>query len=682
MSVDIGTMSLTRKHQKQKQKQKQKHKRTTNQTRKRKIQIDSGSVTSHHPGENFYLAVNKSWMDKTKIPPTRVAFGVSEEIEQRIETNSKQLLERCIRQAKSKDTHGSYKKSLETLLGNLVLSVQETNTTQANLELVQTVLSSINSLTNKEEVAVICGEFCKYKIHGLFHMYAQYENKNNSEYTYSIGTGSLGLPDSSYYFEKSLNRQKYLHAYKVFLKRLGKLFDIPNLHCSVKLERMLAGVLMESQNDTLEVQKTGAELEKEFRHIPWAILFETMGFSVWKSKLFFIDSIRWLHTLNHLFQELGLDQWKLLLTLEFVLYSLTWLPPKYSDVSFRFYRKYLRGQQKKLDRSTQAIYVAQQYATPFFSRLYKEEFIDTSIKPKIQHMIKEFQSVAKERLHRVEWLEEKTRKKAQEKVNAMGFIVAFPDSFEHHVLPQIDSKNLLANLLELGAWQTHYEIQKLGQPISQRKEWDDALFAVNAYYYEQANEMVIPSGILNPPFYDMEKSLAWNYGGIGCILAHEMTHAFDKEGKEFNEDGIQQKWWTSNDNRKYNEQTKALINLYDKQRIFGLPVSGTKTLSENIADIGGMSIALDALNQKLDTLRISEEERKEHYRQFFISYAISWRVKEKKKKRIQALILDKHAPPSLRVNLVISQFKEWYHAFDIKETDRLYIPPEKRIHIF
>ena len=669
-------MSLTRKHRKYKTIQTRKHNHNHNH------KINSGETRHTHPGDDFYLFINEAWLHKVTIPPTRVAFGVSEEIENKIESDSKKLLKDCVKEAKTKPTKVSYKTSLQALLGNLTLSVQKANTTQVNLELVKHVLLSIQTLSSKEEVAVLLGEFCKYKIHCLFHLYGQYENKNNTNYTFTIGTGSLGLPDPSYYFQKSLNRQKYLHAYKLFLKRVGKAFDIQNLHCIVKLERILAGVLLQSQKDTFKIEKTGTQLEEEFHHIPWRIFFETMGLSNWESKLFFIDSSRWIHTVNKLFHHLGLDQWKLLFSLEFLLYSLTWLPPPYSDISFHFYRRLLRGQQKKLDRSIQAVYVAQQYAMPFFSRLYKDQFTESSIKLKIQTMIQEFLDVAQKRLATIEWLEPVTRKKAQEKVDAMKFIVAFPDEFEHHVLPHVDDTNLLTNLLELGEWQTHYEIKKLGQPISQRKEWDDALFAVNAYYYEQANEMVIPSGILNPPFYDNKKSFAWNYGGIGCIISHEMTHAFDKEGKEFNPKGIQDKWWTASDNRKYNEQTKELIALYDKQKVFGLPVSGKKTLSENIADIGGMSIALDALKKKIESLSLTEDERKTYYKEFFTSYAVSWRVKEKKKKRIQALILDKHAPPSLRVNLIVSQFQEWYDAFDIQPVNKLYRPPEKRIHIF
>jgi putative endopeptidase len=246
----------------------------------------------------------------------------------------------------------------------------------------------------------------------------------------------------------------------------------------------------------------------------------------------------------------------------------------------------------------------------------------------------------------------------------------------------LSKTNVLLNLLTLGEVQTKFEMQKLGQPISQQKDWDDAVFVVNAYYYTQANEMVIPSGILQDPFFDEKRSLGWNYGALGCVLCHEITHAFDKEGKEYDPQGFQKKWWSPSDNRNYNKQTEALIDLYSHQKVNGFPVSGRKTLSENIADIGGMGLALDALHEKLDSLKLTGDERKEAYKEFFIAYAVSWRLKEKRKRRIQALITDKHAPPMLRVNLVVSQFQEWYDAFNIQPEDNLYRVPEKRIRIF
>ena len=649
-------------------------------TKKQKNQ--KKNKTKPGPGDDFYKFINHDWLEKTTIPPTRSVFGVSEEIEKRIEDQTEDIMKQCIELSQKNLKNPSYMDSLQICLGLLGQSVKTADTQKINLDTVHSVLSSIQSLQNKEEVAVIMGEMLRYKCRGLFNIYGQYENKNNTQYTYTIGIGGLGLPDPTFYHKQSLHRKTYLALYKHMLKRLGHLFHIPQLSCVVDLERKLAAVLIKTEYESVEYKRTGKELEEDFKHIPFDHIFGAMGLPHWRQRIFFVESLRWLHTLNKLFNHLGLDYWRLLFSLQFILFCLPWLPPPYSDISFTFYRKQLRGQQQKITREKQAVYVLQQYASPLFSRLYVDKIVNPETKPLVVHMVKDFLKVAENRLANTLWLEPETRVKAQEKVHKMKYIVGYPDSFEHHKIPTLDSQNILYNLLTLGSWRTDYEIQKLGQPISQRKEWDDSVHVVNAYYYGQANEIVIPSGICNDPFFNSSRPFAWNYGGLGCILCHEITHAFDKEGKEYDPQGFQKHWWTPTDNRRYNKQSKAVIEFYNKQRVQGFPINGRKTLSENIADIGGMGIALDALKSKLDSMKLTSEERKQAYRDFFTSYAVSWRLKDKKKKRIQSLIMDRHAPAFLRVNLVVSQFQEWYDAFDIKPEDTLYLPPEKRIVIF
>jgi putative endopeptidase len=631
------------------------------------------------PGDDFYSYVNAKWMKNTMIPLTKSTFGVSEEIERTIEDQTSILLEECIKKVDLDSSN--YMDSLQSMLGRLALSVHSADLQKEPLETTKTILRGIQSLQSKEEVAVILGEFLRYKIRGIFTIYGQYENKNRSEYTYTIGTGGLGL-EPSFYIRKSLRRGVSFALYKKFVKRIGDLFDIPTLDCVIRLEKILAGVLYRVDRDTVEHKRTGSELQEQFQHIPFSYLFASMGVSNWQSRVFFVESLRWLHTINKLFHHLGLDHWRLLLSHHFLLFALPWLPPPASSLSFQFFRKELRGQQAKMSRKEQSVYVVQQFATVFFSRLYVERMVNTEIKPAVKSMIETILEVGEKRVASIDWLETTTRKKAQEKIKKMRFVVGYPDSFLDHPIPELSKTNLMLNLLLLGESQTKFEIQKLGEPISQQKDWDDAVFVVNAYYYTQANEMVIPVGILQDPFFDKDRSIAQNYGALGCVLCHEITHAFDKEGKEYDPEGFQKKWWTPRDNRNYNKQTKALIDLYSQQTIYGFPVSGKKTLSENIADIGGMGLALDALHQKLDSLQLTGDERKEAYREFFLAYAVSWRLKDRKKRRIQALITDKHSPPTLRVNLVVSQFQEWYDAFDIQPEDKLYIAPEKRIRIF
>jgi putative endopeptidase len=660
-NLDTGTMHLS------------KTLRTKEKSKRQKTQkVQRHKKSGIQPGDNFYQYVNHDWFSKTKIPPTKSAFGVSEEIEHRIDTQIESLLEECIKHPDSR---------IEETLGTLASSVFTADSQPSNLELVKAVLQSIQTIESTDDVGIFLGEFTRYKIRNLFHLVGQYENKHDAKYTFTIGIGSLGLPDSSYYYKKSLRRGVYFSLYKRMLKRLGDLFDLPTLPCVVKLEHLLAGVLWNLPVEPSDVSMTGSELQKTFQHIPLGTILKTIGIPSWHQRLFFIESKPWLQALNKLFHHLELDQWKLLLSLEFLLFALPWLPSDYSRISFQFYRKELKGQEKPLSRKEQAVYVVEQYASSLLSHVYVDKLVDKSVKPHVTEMLEDLKVSAQERLGTLTWLEEPTRKKAQEKVKRMRSLVAFPDHFEHHRIPRLESHTLLANLLELGEWETEVQIQKLDQPISQRKEWDDAVYAVNAYYYSQANEMILPAGILNAPFYDSKNSFAKNFGGLGCIIGHEMTHAFDEEGKEYDPRGFTKRWWTLTDKRRYTHLTKDLIEVYGHQKIKGFPVSGKKTLSENIADIGGMAIALRALQTKLDRMPLTSDERNQAYQDFFSSYAISWRVKERERKSIQALLLDKHAPPALRVNLVVSQFQEWYDAFQIQPSDPLYIPPEKRIHI-
>lgn len=621
----------------------------------------------HGYGDDFYKAINGHWLSRTRIPATSAAYGISEEIEAKIETECWTLLDSAPK---------------ESVLGSLTASVVDLKTRETALQTVKRILLSLDTLSSKEEVAVVLGEFLRYKIPGILTLLTQYENKNGTRYSLVFGTGSLGLPDSSFYFERSLGQSRDLALYKRMLKRLGKKVGLPALPCVAQIERVLAGVLSKTWSDTYDTELKGRELETTFPQIPFEPMFDALRLSHWRQRIFYVESMRWLSTLNSLFSYLELDRWKLLLAHQVLLFSLPYLPEDYSQLAFRFYRKALRGQQQPLSLRTKAVSLAQHYAAPYLSRLYIERYADATRKEKVTELVKDLLQFAQDRIGTVEWLSPKTRELAKEKVARMRPSVGYPEKESPLPSLSLDASDLLGNLFALGEAQTASEIARLGESFSKRTTWDDPIFAVNAYYYQQANELILPYGILSPPFYDETKSLGWNYGGIGCVVCHELTHAFDEDGKEYGPDGTQDPWWSASDLRAYTHQTKPLIALFSKQKVNGAHVNGKKTLSENLADLGGMGIALDVLRHKLDGMKLTQEERMKNYRDFFISYAISWRLKERDQKKRTAILVDRHAPPSLRVNLVVCQFQEWYDAFEISPTSKLYVPPEKRLRIF
>ena len=231
----------------------------------------------------------------------------------------------------------------------------------------------------------------------------------------------------------------------------------------------------------------------------------------------------------------------------------------------------------------------------------------------------------------------------------------------------------------MGEWRSEYELGRLGTSRDDQKDWDDPVYAVNGYYYSEANELVIPSGSLLEPFFSEFRPLGWNYGAVGAIIGHEMTHAFDEEGCEYDENGQKKKWWSVTDTRNYEKITRHLVKMFNEHSLMHKHIDGKLTLSENIADLGGLAIALDALNVRLEGKTM--EVKKAAYKQFFTAYAVSWRIKERTKKQLQGLFMDKHAPTPLRVNLVVNQFDEWYKAFNVS-SGAMFLPLDKRVQIF
>ena len=632
-------------------------------------------------GKDFYKFVNAKWLDSVHVPPHISSYGVSEELEVSIHKRIQVIVDRCIQKSKLPQNSLSYDESIEQCIGLVAQSALNPHVQKKSVKSLQILLQDLRCIRDTKDIARTLGEFAKHKIPSVFWLFGQYENQNRTKFTYTLGIGKVGLPDLSYYKKTAPGKSKTLLKYATLLQTLGKHFDIPNLSNIIPLEELLAAAIQKSLTESFTSMK-GSELQEEFKSIPFDALFDAYGFPDWKQTLFFIDSRNWMETLNKLFQYLPIDTWKLLFATEACLHFLPYLPPPYDDMYFSFFHRSLRGQTEKVPQKALTLLLLEQWMTPFISKLYVNQFGEGVIKRKTGILVEELIDVAKERLHETTWLQPHTRKEAIEKVDKMRVSIGYPDTFAKLPLPKVTSDNLLENLLQLGAWQTSYELSRLGEKRVDQKDWDEPIFAVNAYYFTQSNEMVIPLGSLYWPFYSPTAKLGWNYGGLGCILGHELTHAFDKEGKEYDPDGYPKKWWTPSDKRAYNKKTKSLIQLFNQAKILDHPVSGTLTLSENLSDLGGMAIALDALQKHLKKESVNDEERLQALQQFFLSYAVSWRVKEKPEKTLQSLFLDYHAPPSLRVNLIVSQFDEWYEAFSIQETDAMYIPPEKRIRIF
>ena len=259
--------------------------------------------------------------------------------------------------------------------------------------------------------------------------------------------------------------------------------------------------------------------------------------------------------------------------------------------------------------------------------------------------------------------------------------MAYPSKFKKDIKTSLHPEKLVYNVLKLAEADFIYELDKVNKTL-ENSEWDDSVFAVNAYYYNEGNRLILPSGILRWPFFHSKASDGWNFGGLGATIGHEICHAFDEDGKNYDEHGFKKTWWSNKESERFEEKTESLIELYNKTKYFDQNINGSLTLSENIADLAGLSISLNALKKRLLKKGVKEQEYKKQLQDFFKSYATSWRTKEKKQKALQSIFMDVHAPAMARVNNIVCQFDDWYECFDVKPGDNLYKAPEERIRIF
>ena len=259
--------------------------------------------------------------------------------------------------------------------------------------------------------------------------------------------------------------------------------------------------------------------------------------------------------------------------------------------------------------------------------------------------------------------------------------ILYPTKAYNYKVPNLTS-NVIANIQIIGKSLIEKELKDVENKYT-TEMWDDVpVFNVNAYYSAAGNRLFIPSAIVNWPFYCEHASPGWNFGSLGCVVGHEITHAFDDNGKDFDEEGNKKEWWTDHDKREYNKKTDAIIEFYKQSKIYGRRIDVEDTLGENIADLGGMAASLDALKMYLNTHNVNDTERQRNLHDFFIGYATSWREKERRSHGLRELITDVHSPAIMRVNNIVRHFQEWYDTFGICTSDELYIPVEKRITIF
>lgn len=631
------------------------------------------------PGTDFYRHVNDIWNTRTTIPSYISSYGVSEEIERVLQDFLLQDISSAARTSP---------------IGIVVRSAEATGPQQrkANVEGLIGVLRSFFCIKDYEDIATTLGSMARRNIPTILDVYVAPKDggqkTEHRDYCIHISIGSVGLPDVVYYKGGDPAHTEVLGAYVRLIQTLCKRLGLEeDLSAVIPFEATLAAYMAKADSklatDTAEYL-TLAELSSKCSAIPWRAFAAAYGVPAARIETlcFQVESLAWLEYLDRGFRSTPLQEWKRIFALHTLLHALPYLPPPFDTLHFDVFGRRLGGQKQKTPQRILTLQVIKEKMPFQLGRLFVQKYLTAGFKKTVESFVEKIRSAAVQRLAELEWMGAATRRRAAAKVAAMELSIGY-SRYVATPPPSLDPESFLKNIYVLDEALTNFNMGKMLQDLP-KGVWDDPPYIVNAYYYHETNEMVVPAGNFLWPFYRFpeEQWMGWNYGGIGAVVAHEIVHAFDQEGRYFNEKGKLESWWSAADERNYKTVVGKLIRLFDKGYVGKEKISGAATLDENLADLGSIAISLNALKNSLVKGGYGREESKRHMREFFVSYTISWRTKEHPARRIQRIVTDHHAPFELRVNYILPQFQEWYDAFDVKPGAALYIEPEDRIRIF
>ena len=629
-------------------------------------------TSSIPPGTDFYAYVNQVWQSRVHLPGHEDTFGVSEEIEEDIQTILLKRLE-TERVTNARD-------SLSVLFSSFLHKSNAKQSASSRSEL-RKLLSLVDCVKTRQDLCRLVGTLNRIQSSAPICFVINNDSFDSSACSIYIYDASMGIPNEEVYSEDPA----ILANYKRLLRELGTHLSLENMESVAETEAALVPFLLKEReaNDIHFVYnpKTYDELQEEFSELNWSAMLEAWGLTEQQMRTakFIVTNKRFLHHFHSMVRTFDLTLLKPWLHSMILLSFLKYLPDPFDALEFSFFGHVLNGSKEKMPRSLAALKVLQKFADQDLSRVFVKHHVASDTKAKATELVRLLKHATDSRLRKLSWLHDSTRSAALKKLKAMSFQVAYPDHWRSETKGVVlEFETPLRNILRLAEHDTDVMMDQLRKAGCKEatNDWDDGAFEVNAYYYPEGNRIVVPAGILRFPFFDAKQSMAWNLGGIGVVIGHEITHGFDADGRLYDEKGNYNDWWLPEDSREFNKVSHSVVRLFDNAPYMGGSVNGDLTLSENLADLGGMAIALEALEAYLPA---DGPTRKRMMRDFFTSYAVSWRTKERKEKAKQSLSTDVHAPAPLRVNLVVRQFQAFYDAFDIGPDAEGYIPVEKRI---
>ena len=641
----------------------------------------AGIDSTIRPGDNFFMHVNGKWYNSAEIDADQVGVGSYSFLN----IPQKKLLESILEEVSS-GTHPQG--SLEQKVGDFYASGMDTAAINARgFEPIQPKLAQIEAISSLPDLEKFLVAEILQNNESLISLRISPDDQNSTINIIHLSQTGLGLPDRDYYFKSDSSTLGIQNAYQTYLSTLFQLTgksqpEAQNASAKVYgIEKQLA----ESHKTRIErrVVKENyhkvsvAELDQKHGNIDWKDIFEGLGL---EADSLDIRQPVYYDRLNGLLKSIPLNDWKTYLAAHTLTEYANYLSIPFQNAAFN-YAKAVSGQAKQLTRAQQMVQQVDQQLGFDLGQLYVKRHFDENAKQKVLDLVNNLQKAFEQRINNLDWMSDSTKTQAKEKLYSITKKIGYPDKWREYPV-SIDREKYFENVLALRKDNARYQLEKFGK-APDKTEWGTTPSTVTAYYNPSLNEIVFPAGILQYPYFDPNADDAINYGGIGMVIGHELTHAFDDQGAEFDKDGNLKNWWTAADYDKFKAKTQLLIDRYDTFTVLdSVHVKGAMTIGENTADNGGIYIAYDAFKltpQGQDTTRIdglTPDQR------FCYSIARIWRVKTRDEYMRTYVNTNSHSPAMWRVNGPLMNFEPFYAAYGIQTGDANYRVPEERIKIW
>jgi len=658
--------------------------KTGNAQTSRKFIDTSNFDFSIKPGDNFYLYVNGNWIKNTPVPSSKTRWG---SFDQLADESSKALKGLLVDASKYKGTNNLMKR-----VGDYYASGMDTVAIEKlGYKPIKPFLEKIDAIKTKADVVRLTAYLRSNAIATpLLGVGVRQDAKNVSEYIVGISQGGISLPDRDYYLKNDPRSKNVREAY---LKYIIDLFTLTgenedrakaNAAKILELETAIANAEMSrvEMRDPVKMynKMSVKELVSKSPHFNWPLFFKELGYTIPIENVV-VSQPAFVAFTDSLLNAVPVSDWKTYLKWNVLKDNAEGLSSDFVDADFEF-SKVLSGQKVPTPRWEKMSRLIDRQLGELLGQLYVQKYFKSEAKKRMQALVANMQKTYAARIKKLDWMSDDTKVKALQKLSAYVNKIGYPDKWKDYKGVVINRKNFIGNIRSAAKWQYDDMISKLGKPVD-KTEWGMTPPTVNAYYSSQKNEIVFPAGILRAPFFDAEADDALNYGGIAAVIGHEISHGFDDQGRQFDGEGNLKDWWTKSDAEEFKKRTDKIVSQYNGFTILDtIHVNGQLTLGENIADLGGLTVAYEAFKNTPEGKANKVINGFTADQRFFINWAQVWRNNILDASAAQRILTDPHSPGMYRANGPLENLDAFYAAFNVKEGDKMYIAPENRIKIW